>query len=267
MNIFEWLTNPQPKYTNGIELFKQFKPRDKKYIAYFESVEDSKKGETHFDMLFKQLNRIARVQGQKAKNKVIEPKKIGVTKIVLGKKTKKSADKTEETPDRKRIRIAEEFQLVNPKDLPKELQLVFFDVKVRFANMKELHKKIKDAKPKDNVEKLTTELTGLEEINYKEWGKLDAFLKDGKPVKKKGGGRGLLKEYSENERRIETIKINVPRAKKDLEKLGLEKDGCKDAKELKSVDKKIRTRNKSITNWNKELKTLEARQLKIKETE
>lgn len=268
MNIFEWLTNPNPKYTDGIELYKQFYPRDKKYIAYFKQVDDSKKGQAHFNMLFNALSRYARVHPE-AKNTVIEPKKIGVDKIVLGKKTRNPKVKKEEieTPERKRIRIAGEFDLVNPKDLPKELQLVFFDVKERFANMKELHRKIKDANNTDDVSGLTQELVDLEEINYKEWGKIDAVLKDGKSSKKKVGPRSLLTEFADNERRIKTININFPRAKKDLEKLGLEKDGCKDAKTLKKINKKITRRNKSMKDWDKELKTLTARQLEIKNVE
>jgi len=268
MTLYEWLINPKPNYTAGIELYKQFE-RNVNYIKYFNQVEDSEKGKPHFDMLHKQLARFVRIYPDKVKAVAVEAKKIGVTKIVIGKKTKKTAVKTEEpeTPERKRIRIAGEFELVNPKDLSEELQKVFFDVKARFGNMKELHNKIKAAKNTDNVEALTIELTNLEEINYKEWGKIDAVLKDGKSEKKNLGGRSLLKEYSENERRINTLKINIPRAKKDLEKLGLEKDGCQDAKQLKLINKKIRTRNKSIGKWNVELKKLEARQIEIKKAE
>jgi len=266
MNIFEWLTNPQPKYTDGIELFKQFNPRDKQYISYFEQLEDSKKGEPHFDMLFKRIARIARVQGQQAKDKVIEHKKIAVEKIITGKKTKKPAVKTEETPEKKRIRIAGEFELVNPKDLSKELQIVFFDVKTRFANMKELHNKIKDAKPDDNVKALTEEITALEEINYKDWGKIDAVLKDGQP-EKNTESRTILQEVLENERRIKTLNINIPRAVKDLENLELNKGSTKDSKELKSINGKIKGRKKNIPLWKSELKKLEARQIEIKNAE
>lgn len=272
MTLYEWLTNPKPNYAAGIELFKQFNPRDKQYLKYFNQVEDSQKGKPHFDMLHKQLARFARVHPDKAKSIIIEPKKIGVKKIIVGKKTRKptanSQKPVEETEERKRIRISGEFELINPKDLPKELQLVFFDVKARFGQMKELHKKIKEAKPKDDIKSLTTELTGLEEINYKEWGKLDAFLKDGKPLKKKGDGtRSFIQEFQENERRIKTIGINTSRAKKELEQLELNKDSSKDAKELKSIRNRIKSRNINIPKWNEELKKLQARQKEIKNPE
>lgn len=269
MTLYEWLTNPKPNYAAGIELYKQFE-KNIKYINYFNQVEDSKKGKAHFDMLHKQLARFARVHPDKAKSLIIKPKKIGVKKIVVGKKTPKpkTEETNKETPERKLIRISGEFELVNPKDLPKELQIVFFEVKTRFANMKELHNKIKAAKPRENVESLTKELTELEEFNYIEWGKIDAVLKDGETLKKKGDGtRSFIQEFQENERRIKTIGINVSRATKELKQFELDKAAEQDPKKLKSINNRIKSRNKNIPKWNEELKKLEARQKEIKETE
>lgn len=272
MNIFEWLKAPEGKYTEGVALYKQFK-KDKTYIQFFKQVETSEPGDQHFDILKKQLARIARIHGQNAAEKTVKTKPIAVKPIeIKGKRTsssvalakdgKKPAGKP--TPGKKHLRIVEEFNLINPKDLPKNLQIVFFDIKARFGEMKELHNKIKHAKSADNVKELTENLVGLEEINYKEWGKIDEWAKNPNTDKKKDGGRNAFQEFQENERRIESVKINVSRANKELKKLNLDRDAESDPKKLKKLDKKIKYRKSIIPEWEKELETLKQRQAEIK---
>jgi len=267
MNIFDWLKSPKNKYLEGVKLYKQFK--NDNYVQYFEQVQTSEPGEAHFDMLHKQLARLARIQGQKAAEVTVEAKDIKVAPVVItGKDTKETKNPVVTERDQKHIKIVEQFELLNPKDLPEDLQIVFFAIKERFGKMKELHNKIKQAKDGDDISDLTQEITNLEDENYIEWGKIDAWAKNLDPDKKKDDGRSVFHEFEENKRRIETVKINIPRAKKEIDQFNKQlKDKDITTKDLRSLKNKIKRREKNIPEWEKELTDLAKRQAEIKDSE
>jgi len=267
MNIFEWLKNPAGKYAEGVALYKQLAGNGDQFVPFFEQVNDSKPTEQHFDMLHKRLARIARIQGQNAANAKVETKEIKVKPIeIKGKKT----PNTEPTKTRLKIVPEQEFDVINPKDLPKDLQVVYFGIKENFAKMKELHAHIKKQPNEVSVELQTVELTTLEDTNYKLWGKIDEWVKKGKPDGKKKEeetGRSAFSEFQENEKRIKTIKINIPRAQNELESLKKEKNKNNlSKKKVSKIDKKIKLREKNIPNWQKELEKLEKRQIELQNT-
>lgn len=243
--ISTWLANPAKDYKTGLSIYNQYKTNNK-FDDYFNNAEDPKLHSMHFKLLVQRIKDIYRkIQANPATVKQ-QPQTLGVKQIDTEELKKKSGQHTSPNASN-RARIVEN-PLINPKDLPEDLQNLYFENKKLTKELSVLHNEMADLDPdpkNDETRKqLAEEICSMDDTRSVNWSKIDTWWKDkkltGEKQKKEFDAK---KEILQISRRVETLKINISREEKRL----------KNNPEMK---KKLKPK---IDNWKKELKGLEAK--------
>lgn len=259
MDLSKWLQNPKRTYADGIDLLKQCKhPK----LAFFQQVSDPKPDDYHFRLLVSILQNEARKRGQKpAAKEEIPVIKVTTLPAKTGKKASaKSADPpkpdpTRDTTDNKSFRIAD-LDLIDIRELPENLAKDYKDIKTLMPEIGKLHTELKSAKTDEKRKEIAEAVTALEEKRTSLWAGINEWYKT-KTEEEKAKAEEPLTDEAEKARiaseaaekaiarskRIDTLKINISRAQKEI-----------DSKKLTPA--KVKSREEKIVLWQQELDDL-----------
>jgi len=245
-NILTWLQNPARDYKTGLEIYMEYRS-NKKFDQFFQSVTEPAPGSMQFKMLLQKVNEIYRKVQQNPG--LTKPEPITVKPINIDELKKNKLDPIGSN----RPRIVEN-PLVNVKELPEDLQKLYFENKALTKEISDLHTQLK-ALPKDKrYDNKRKELANIiclkDDKRAANWLAIDTWWRDNKELtedqKKQFDARRIdlksaLKEAKIIIQRIDTLKINISREKKRVEK-------------DPQLAEKLNTK---ITEWEKELGELE----------
>lgn len=237
----EWLKNPQRSYNDGILILKSKQPKE---AAFFEKVKNPPAGSYHFRMLFSKLENIARKELQNPAAKTESAVKTVVRVNDIKKSTSKPAKPGQplQPGNTGSVRITSN-PTVDYKELPEDLQQKFMRNKEITKAMAQKQQELKAAKDDQERKLLMGGLMSLETEKKANWKAIDEWWQNNKPIKKElTAEEKIAQEAILKARRVETLKINIARDKKKLDKLPEEKKS-------KVIEK--------ITNWEKELSDLQ----------
>jgi len=237
MNVHSWLLNPKRSYADGVELLKSLKPKD---AMFFASVQNPSPDSYHFRFLVSKLQNESRKMAQQPA-KIQEVSNIRIidvpTKPATGSKTDKELS----------ARFAD-HPLIDVRELPENLQSDFQTIKGLSREIARLHTMLKAATTDDERKSLLESLKESEAKQKELWASLDKWQADRKlPVvePEKVNEKKIAEQALARARRIDTLKINISRATRELEKV---------------TGKKAESRKEKIAAWEVELKGLENEQ-------
>ena len=233
-----WLANPKKNYAQGVDLYLKLRT-DNKFDKFFQEVKTPDNGSIHFKMLVQRLANILRIEEAKPASKeepvkevdLNKAKSINVDPISLPEKFTKQFPKIDANP------------MVRIEELPEELQKEYLEVIQPLAKeLAHFHEVAKVAQSDDERKEAINKAAELEDQKAEAWAKIDEWWK----VNKLGEGQqenvpagNSAKEAVEIAARIDDLKTNINRARKEL-------DSIKDA------NKKAAKASK-ITEWETEL--------------
>lgn len=219
----QWLNDPERTFAEGLEIYKANNGMDKNY-EFFHNATNPMPGGLHFNLLIDRLRVLSRKQTSQPDqtDKVIKAvgPAISVQRIKYPGKLKIVAN-----------------DLVDVKELPENLQKLYFANKDLVKTISGAHAALKSAKTDDERSKQMTIALEAEEKKYANWRAIDTWWKENKEGKQPTA-------LTENKaKRQETVRKAILRAKKEI------KDGNLSPKQKKAREEKIAT-------WNQELKDL-----------
>jgi|WetSurMetagenome_2_1015567.scaffolds.fasta_scaffold300760_1 hypothetical protein len=174
MELRKWLSDPERNYTDGIEIYKTVK-KTPKFDVFFSQIKTCSQGDLHFNLLERELTRIARIDSQIRNTEIQKaPPTIGVKPIV--KKLDSSQTVSENKTERPKFY---NDKMYNFNELPKNLQTLFKEnqnitkeITATHANMKAYDSDKKyDA---DRAECLRS-IKRLEKKRNKNWETIDTW--------------------------------------------------------------------------------------------
>lgn len=221
MNLQEinaWLSNPSKDYRVGLQIYDQYKVNNK-FDDYFHSVEDPGENDMHFKLLVKNVRDIHRKL--LTNPALIKTQTIVVKQIDTDDLKKKSGHRSPNAANRPRI---VENPIINPKDLPEDLQKLYFENKNLTKKLSVKHAEMADMdqaeKNNEKRRQLADEICLMDDTRTANWNQIDTWWKDNKlkTDDEKENFNASKQEVLKTARRIETIKINISRAEKELKK-------------------------------------------------
>jgi hypothetical protein len=259
MNLTEWLQNPKRTYADGVELLKVLRHSK---LAFFQQVKDPKPDDYHFRLLISVLQNEARKRGQKP----AEKQEIPLIKVTTlpAKPGKTSPPKTEdppktdpgnEEPGNTSFRIAD-LDLIDIRELPEDLAKDYKEIKGIMPEIGKLHTALKSAKTDDSRKDIAEAITALEEKRTSLWAGINEWYnkkteedkaKAAEPLTDEAEKARIAAEAAEKaiarSKRIDTLKINISRAQKEI-----------DSQKLTAA--KVKSREEKIVLWQQELDDL-----------
>jgi hypothetical protein len=253
MNLKTWLSDPKRSYADGVELLKALKH---KKLAFFQAEKDPKPESYHFRLLVSILQNEARKKGQQPSSNQEVPL-IKVTSIPLkdAKKPSKTKGKETDPPSSedsgKDFRIVD-LDLIDIRELPEELAEDFKTIKLMTPEIGKLHAALKVAKDDKTRKEISEDLVAAESQRAHLWEGINEWYKtrpatteatDSEEDKKRIADEAAKKAI-QKVKRIDTLKINIARAIKEIK-----------SKKLSAA--KVKSREEKLIVWQKELEDLE----------
>jgi len=239
-SVHEWLRDSKKSYAEGVAILKEARPKDS---AFFEKVSNAATDSYHFRMLISKLQNVARIQLQNPVKKETAIK--STVKVVDIKKATTNKATTNKTPTKGKndsVRITSN-PTVDFKLLPEDLQEKYLRNKDIVKEMAQNQVEMKAADTDEKRKSFMDKLTALETEKKENWKDIDEWWAGNKPEEKVlTDEEKIAQKVLEKSRRIETLKINISRGKKELDKLQPEKRAKKEEK---------------IASWEKELSDLQ----------
>jgi hypothetical protein len=233
VNIFSWLADPKRSYLDGMNLLKSLKPKE---LPYYSQFVEPDPGSYQFRMLYSVIQNIARKTAQNTVR--VDSPSISVQQIktiVKASKEKKSGIVVVSNP------------LVDVKELPEDMQTLYFSTKKLTVDIAREHVRLKSAATDDERKGLLADITRMESLRASNWKSIDSWWEENKLPKEPlpteaPDAKEIARDALSRNKRINTLKINLSRALKELKTM---------------TGKKAEARNLRIEAWNKELNELE----------
>ena len=263
MNIKQFLFDPNRKFKDGLALYNKVKT-SKEYDDFFNNAGDPAPGTLAFNILEKQLQRALRKQQnaepdtpsaeRKASNAEHQTPNtqppITVKKLSPEKKQAKIAPAItiNESTDSEKTKFVDIPKLKNVDDLPENIKNAYFENKRLITEIAGARQRLAACKSNEDRKPIAQEIAALNSRKEQNWKDINAFTQ-GKTSEEPESPSVTLdpaKEALKINRRISTVKINISRAQKEIDKGKLK-------------GKKLETRLASLESWEKELVELEGK--------
>jgi len=243
INISLWLSDPNRTYQEGLQLLQKLKPKE---YPFYASVLNPDPGSYHFRMLVSLLRNEERklIQARSIPPSYLkhDPPVIAVTKLDLTDSKKTTSKKAETTTGL----VIVSNPVVDFKELPPALQEVYLQNKSFTPQIARKHVELKAANTDAQRKSLLEDITSMESQRAANWKTLDNWWSKHKMDSDKAESFDNEKEIAAQAvrkvKRIETLKINISRATKELKTM---------------TGKKADSRKSKLVLWNKELSDLE----------
>lgn len=233
--IKAWLAEPKKSYSKGLEFYNQYKKNNNK-DKFFASVENPELGSMHFNLLVTQVRNIHRKLSQNPKlikSKPIEIKKL--SPVIKAGDKKKSKPTIVDNP------------LVDVKELPPQLQEKYFENKQLVKDIMMKRQEMTDLGEGSDVndarKTLANKICELDDKKAANWKAIDTWWNEKKNPQQPQQPETEAKKVKKDLRRIENLKIYIPR----------------DTKKMQANPDKADEYKSKIENYKKELTQLEAK--------
>lgn len=244
MDIYTWLKDPKRSYKDGLEILEKAKHP---HFAFY--AKQTSTGPDSF--AFRKLTSILQNEARKLSFRPEAKQDIPVIKVVdLKKRAAKTKDHTPHyTQPKDPFRIAD-INLVDIRELPENLRDDVKKIKAITADLSKLHAEMRAETSAQKRKKLLEDITAMESQRSSMWANIDAWREENKSADSSlSDEQKIRKEAAENAiktaQRIDTLKININRAKKEIK----EKTDLTPAK--------VKSREEKIKAWEVELGDLE----------
>lgn len=256
MNLKSWLADPNRSYDDGVELLRAIRhPK----LSFFVNAKPQKPGPDsyHFRLMVSFLQNASRKLAQRKDEttdipviKVIDLSPKGPASPTGKGKTPPKASKTSPGKGKDSFRIAD-LDLIDIRQLPENLKTDYKNIKVLFSEIGRKHAEMKAAKSDKQRKALLEDLTSMEAQRLAMWKGINEWYdankgkaadnaeNDEKKIAEEAAKRAVARV-----KRMDTLKINIARANKEI-------------KSGKISEAKVKSRKEKIVAWEKELSDLE----------
>ena len=256
MNLNSWLADPKRSYDDGVELLRAIRHQK---LPFFEKAKPLKPvpDSYHFRLMVSYLQNASRKLAQHKE----EPTDIPVIKVIdlspkgpvaptsKGKTTPKTS-KQAPAKGKDTFRIAD-LDLIDIRQLPENLKSDYKSLRVLFSAISRKHAEMKAAKSDKQRKALLEDLRSMEAQRLSMWKGINEWYDankgksaDGQENDEKKIAEEAAKRAVARVKRIDTLKINIARANKEI-------------KSGKISESKVKSRKEKIVAWAKELSDLE----------
>ena len=220
MNLQEYLKSPAKDYQTGLQLYKKYR-KDSSKDAFFNSVQTSKPGNLHYNLLIDQLHKIS----------LSLPPEVKAAPETASAKTFRSPIKADQAPGQKSRFYNSD--LLDVKQLPEESQKLYFRNQEITKKMARLHVELQDAKTDEERKILAAALDSLNTEREKNWSiikkknpetassaKAEEQTATEPPTHDESETQATAitpAEMLKTQRQIDNIKINISRNEKDID--------------------------------------------------
>ena len=250
MDIKLWINDPNRSYKTGLEIYHKVK-RDKQKDAFFNSVSNAAPGSLHHNLLLKAIKNAHRIilangiQLPADKKPPLPTKPITTIPLSLVKPTHEGADKARFVHN----------ELIDVKSLPPHMQNKYIRNQQITREMAGLHQKLKEPSTDSQRQATAESIQQLFIERRNNWKDLDAYVQgpsgassEDAPSPSAGMREqkdpDLAKRALVANQRVKTVKINIARVEKELQK-----------KDLSAA--KVKARKSRLAAWKKELLELD----------
>lgn len=245
-DVHTWLKEPKKIYSEGVEILQFHSPKE---AVFYAAEKNPPPDGYHFRMLIKKLQNIARVQLQNHKANEPAVKKI----IVVNELPQTDPSPAKSTIAGRNISKSPSMTIIpaNPtvefNKLPEDLKKKYLQNKEMNSRISDKHKQLKEPSlNNDERKKILDELISLQKQVKSNWTAIDKWWNSNEkpqPVAAPNHEADIAEAAVKRMKRIEGLKINISRARREIEK---------DPKHKTAAKKK-----EKIAIWQKELNDLQ----------
>jgi len=249
MNIQSFLSDPNRQYKTGIELYNLVKT-SKEYDNFFANAGSPNVGDLAFNILDKQLARALRKQNDKQMDlpiTAIETQDVGKP-IAVNKIQHQQYKSTPNTGATNQL--IDIPGLVDVNTLPEEIKAAYLENKKLMVEISGARQRMAACTQASERQPIAREIAALHQRKEANWQMINKYVKHGQHESETNQqpeeSYDPVSEALKTNRRIETVKINISRAQKEINSGNLK-------------GKKLETRLNSLQKWETELAELENR--------